>query len=402
MSDIQQFNLNKIFIAIPLIVIFFANIFITQLRGLSFIGEIAMIAGVTSLIAILIGHRSDIAILSNSENRALLNLAESIKGIALIILFLIPFLFFLYFLGIKIEYLLIAILSCVFAINDSVSSFYIRNGNFYFYSFFKSMPSLILLISAYFINSPEMSWIISYVISLIILSFLTFNLLKDSNLKFNFFSIANYLITKIVPTITALICATGTVFWLFIITSKTGSESAGIWSNVYRIFSLPLIFLTATYLPLVLLKLGDLKKTTKKINQMNKFSIIYISLSCAIIFFAFIAGPEIFIKFTGSDVRLSVSLLITMIMFAIFKNFLGYHQSFFQTLQLDFVLLIILILEIIAAGIIYFWIEANELQIIVNYIFSITGICAFILLIFLIGLSVKYYLFNPNDSIELK
>ena len=135
---------------------------------------------------------------------------------------------------------------------------------------------------------------------------------------------------------------------------------------------------------------------------MNKFSIIYISLSCAIVFFAFIAGPEIFIKFTGSDVRLSVSLLITMIMFAIFKNFLGYHQSFFQTLQLDFVLLIILILEIIAAGIIYFWIEANELQIIVNYIFSITGICAFILLIFLIGLSVKYYLFNPNDSIELK
>ena len=85
MSDIQQFNLNKIFIAIPLIIIFFANIFITQLRGLSFIGEIAMIAGVTSLIAILIGHRSDIAILSNSENRALLNLAESIKGIALIL-----------------------------------------------------------------------------------------------------------------------------------------------------------------------------------------------------------------------------------------------------------------------------------------------------------------------------
>jgi hypothetical protein len=142
--------------------------------------------------------------------------------------------------------------------------------------------------------------------------------------------------------------------------------------------------------------MGDLNESIEKINETNKFSLIFVFLSSIILLIAFIYGPDIFILFTGSDIRLSVSLLLLMIMFAVFKNFIGYHQSIFQALKLDYVLLGILIFELMAASYIYLNIEIIELEIIVEYIFNITGVCAFILLIFLIGLTSKYHLLNTK------
>ena len=58
-QKLYSVDIRKIFIAIPLVIIFLSNIFITQIKGLAFIGEIAVIAGLSSLGAIFIGLSTD-------------------------------------------------------------------------------------------------------------------------------------------------------------------------------------------------------------------------------------------------------------------------------------------------------------------------------------------------------
>ena len=43
---------NKIFLAAPFLIIFLANIFITQVRGLEYAGRLAVFAGISSFLAI--------------------------------------------------------------------------------------------------------------------------------------------------------------------------------------------------------------------------------------------------------------------------------------------------------------------------------------------------------------
>ena len=133
-------NLKKLFIATPLFVIFFSNIFITQIKGLLFIGEIAVLAGISSLIAIFIGHRSDIEILSNPQNQALNNLKKSLQGIIMLIIFLVPILVIAYsFFGFQMKHIIVVLLSASFALNDSISSYYMRNERFFTYSIIQLM-----------------------------------------------------------------------------------------------------------------------------------------------------------------------------------------------------------------------------------------------------------------------
>ena len=391
-------DIRKIFIAIPLIVVFLSNIFITQVKGLAFIGDIAVIAGLSTLGAILIGHRADVEILANEDDHAIENLTNGLKGMIVLVFVATPFLLATYYFHINIIYICIAVLSCALALNDMLSSFFLRKGNLYFYSILRSFPSIILAIIVIFMQSPELSWVFSYLISLVILLSITIMQLRSVNmpLKFLLVDLIRYLMSKLIPTITALICATGTVFWLLIITQKAGSEAAGIWSNVYRIFSLPLVFLTATYLPLVLLKIGDLKTPLKKINEINKFSVLFFILSLFILFVASQWGPSIFSILTGSNEMLAIPLLLSMIMFAVLKNFIGYHQSTFQALKLDYVLLGILILEIIFALLLFQSSGVSQLEYIVDYIFLSVGICALILFLFLIFCTSKYFLNNSK------
>tara|TARA_B110000003_G_scaffold269501_1_gene300627 strand:- start:6959 stop:8158 length:1200 start_codon:yes stop_codon:yes gene_type:complete len=396
-QKLYSVDIRKIFIAIPLVIIFLSNIFITQIKGLAFIGEIAVIAGLSSLGAIFIGHRADVEILANEVDDAIANLCNGLKGMIALTVTATPFLIAAYYLQVNMMYISIAALTCALALNDMLSSFFLRRGNLYSYSILRSFPSIILAIIVIFMQSPELSWIFSYLISLIILLLIIYVQLRSAEIPFKLLSIntIRYLIGKLIPTITALICATGTVLWLIIITNKAGTEAAGIWSNVYRIFSLPLIFLTATYLPLVLLKMGDLKTPFQKINETNKFSVLFFFVSLVILLIASQWGSSIFSILTGSNEFLVNSLLLSMIMFAVLKNFIGYHQSTFQVLKIDFILFGILILEIIFALLLFQSSEGSNLEYIASYIFMSVGICALILFLVILSCTSKYF-FNHS------
>ncbi len=392
-QKLYSVDIRKIFIAIPLVIIFASNIFITQIKGFAFIGEIAVIAGLSSLGAIFIGHRADVEILANEVDDAIANLCNGLTGMILLIVIATPFLTTAYYLQVNMMYISIAALTCALALNDMLSSFFLRRGNLYSYSIVRSFPSIILATIVIFMQSPELSWIFSYFISLIILLLIIYVQLRSAEIRFKLFSIntIRYLISKLIPTITALICATGTVLWLIIITNKAGTESAGVWSNVYRIFSLPLIFLTATYLPIVLLKMGDLKTPFQKINETNKFSALFFFVSLVILLIASQWGSSIFSILTGSNELLVNSLLLSMIMFAVLKNFIGYHQSTFQVLKIDFILFGILILEIIFALLLSHSSEESNLEYIASYIFMTVGICALILFLVILFCTSKYF-----------
>ena len=389
---------QKIFLAIPLFIVFLSNIFITQIKGFAFIGEIAVIAGFSTLGAIFIGHRADIEILSNDASDALDNLINGLKGIFFLSVAMLPFLLAAYYFYLDLKHVCIALLCSALALNDLLSSFFLRKEKLYTYLILRSFPSIILAAIVLFLESPTLSWVLSYFASLFILLVISFVQLGSdiARLKFILDDVISNLLSKILPTITALICATGTVFWLVIITHKAGSEAAGIWSNVYRIFSLPLVFLIAVYLPFVLLKMGELKTPLEKIYQIHKFSILFFALSLFILITASQWGPIIFSILTGANESISISLLLAMIMFAVLKNFIGYHQSTFQVLKIDHFLLAILIMEIVFATILFLGTDIIGLETISKYVFLSLGVCALTLGIFLTYLTSKYYFDSSN------
>ena len=379
-------------------IVFFSNIAITQIKGLAFIGELAVIGGFCNLAAILIGLRTDIQILSDSENNAQANLNKGIGATLNLIVISIPLIFLGYFFGVNIEYIFVGFLSTSIALNEITSSFLLRSGRYYFYSFLRSLPSILILLIVLYEESPIKSWIICYAVMLIALILILIKEFKKVGLSLNvsFKPAIIYIKNKILPTLTALLCATGSVFWLFIVSEKAGPEAAGIWSNIIRIFSLPIIFMTAIHLPLVILKVGDLHSSYRKIQVMHKFTYKFLLLSTLIVIIAFFWGDSIFSFFTATDGAISSSILLMIVGFCILKNFLGYHQSIFQALKIDHILFFILFLELLFAIFLYFSNALVSLSYISNFIFLCVLGCSLLLTIFLFKFTFQYRISDPK------
>ena len=383
---------EKVFIAIPLGIVFFSNIAITQIKGLAFIGELAVIGGFCNLVAILIGLRTDIQILSQSKYNAQHNLSEGISAILCLILISLPCILLVYYVGAKIEHIIIGFLSTAIALNEITSSFFLRASQFYFYSFLRSLPSILILLIVLYVDSPAKSWIICYSAMLIVLTYILYKEFKRFGLSLNisFKPVAHYIKSKILPTLTALLCATGSVFWLFTVSEKVGPEAAGIWSNVIRIFSLPIILMTAIHLPLVILKVGNLDSSFQKIKVMHKFTYKFFLLSSLILIISFLWGENIFSFFTATDRAIPSSILLLIVGFCILKNFLGYHQSIFQALEIDHILFFILSLELLLATFLYFEHALLSFDYISNFIFLSVLVCSLLLTFFLFKFTFKY------------
>jgi Na+-transporting NADH:ubiquinone oxidoreductase subunit NqrB len=80
----------------------------------------------------------------------------------------------------------------------------------------------------------------------------------------------------------------------------------------------------------------------------------------------------------------------------VLKNFIGYHQSTFQVLKIDFILFGILILEIIFALILLHSGEESNLEYMASYIFISVGICALILSLVILFCTSKYFFNQPK------
>ena len=124
---------------------------------------------------------------------------------------------------------------------------------------------------------------------------------------------------------------------------------------------------------------------------MHYFSSIFFFISLVIVFSASLFGQEIFIFFTKSNVEIPIFILLAMIMFAVFKNFIGYHQTLFQSLNRDIILLSILIVELIAALVLFLNTSSTKFEAMVEYVFYVTGSCALLLFVVLTILTYKFY-----------
>ena len=336
--------------------------------------------------------------MSDSENNAQANLNKGIGATLNLIVISIPLIFLGYFFGVNIEYIFVGFLSTSIALNEITSSFLLRSGRYYFYSFLRSLPSILILLIVLYEESPIKSWIICYAVMLIALILILIKEFKKVGLSLNvsFKPAIIYIKNKILPTLTALLCATGSVFWLFIVSEKAGPEAAGIWSNIIRIFSLPIIFMTAIHLPLVILKVGDLHSSYRKIQVMHKFTYKFLLLSTLIVIIAFFWGDSIFSFFTATDGAISSSILLMIVGFCILKNFLGYHQSIFQALKIDHILFFILFLELLFAIFLYFSNALVSLSYISNFIFLCVLGCSLLLTIFLFKFTFQYRISDPK------
>jgi hypothetical protein len=148
--------------------------------------------------------------------------------------------------------------------------------------------------------------------------------------------------------------------------------------------------MTAIHLPLVILKVGNLDSSFQKIKVMHKFTYKFFLLSSLILIISFFWGENIFSFFTATDGAISSSILLLIVGFCILKNFLGYHQSIFQALEIDHILFFILSLELLLATFLYFEHALLSLDYISNFIFlSVLG-CSLLLTFFLFKFTFKY------------
>jgi len=98
-------------------------------------------------------------------------------------------------------------------------------------------------------------------------------------------------------------------------------------------------------------------------------------------------GQFLFSFFTGYSEVISYKVLMPIIFFIILKNFIGYHQSFFQAFKKNFILLFVLSIEIALAGYLMISNQAFELEYLLNTIFLSLLLCFSILFIYICKLN---------------
>jgi len=376
------------YIALPIAVVFLANIFITQIKGFSFIGQIAIFTAASNLFAIIAAHRMDIEILSDSREDSKMKLINGMIGAFIIIILSLPILSFFLFTD-YMDYLFILLLSLSISLNEILTSFFLRNDSYKKYILFKSLPPIALIFFSISYDSPLTAWLSSYSFVLCFILANIFFETKGSQLNYSliFKHCIKNIITKIAPTTVALISAFGSFLWLFLINYKIGAEAAGIWSNIYRIFSLPIILYLSIFLPISLLEVGQSASTIKKFTHLKIFTFKYSLLSITLILVSMMFGQFLFSFFTGYSEVISYKVLMPIIFFIILKNFIGYHQSFFQAFKKNFILLFVLSIEIALAGYLMISNQAFELEYLLNTIFLSLLLCFSILFIYICKLN---------------
>ena len=125
------------YIALPIAVVFLANIFITQIKGFSFIGQIAIFTAASNLFAIIAAHRMDIEILSDSREDSKMKLINGMIGAFIIVILSLPILSFFLFTD-YMDYLFILLLSLSISLNEILTSFFLTHDSYKKYIFLKS------------------------------------------------------------------------------------------------------------------------------------------------------------------------------------------------------------------------------------------------------------------------
>ena len=149
-------------------IFFFVHLIILRFLGVSYSGEIAYVAAITGVIAVIISMRWDIEILVQGIAKE----KESFQKGLVTILLLTTSILLLSFLVVIIfdlgDYELLILSGCFVAINELICSSFFKRGKIYIYSLLRSLPAIFLLILAMYGFTPVHTWLLSFVFTAIV------------------------------------------------------------------------------------------------------------------------------------------------------------------------------------------------------------------------------------------
>ena len=363
-------------------IFFFVHLIILRFIGVSYSGEIAYVAAITGVIAVIISMRWDIEILVQGIAKE----KESFQKGLITILLLTTSILLLSFLVVIIfdlgDYELLILSGCFVAINELICSSFFKRGKIYIYSMLRSLPAIFLLILAMYGFTPVYTWLLSFVFTAIVglvilnISFeeifkgMTRIKISDIGLKEKFF-----------PTLSTVVSALFFVFWVILLKIKAGEEAAGIWANSIRIFNSPLTFMVVAISPFVLSKVGQSKEISRKIKNYLSFWLFLIPLILITLIIVGFYGEDIFDIFLGSNIQVSSYIFLQILGVGVIQSFITLSQGIFQSINKSRFLTFVLLIGQLMGFYLLIFSKESLLSEFISQIFLISGSCCLILIV---------------------
>lgn len=363
-------------------IFFFVHLIILRFIGVSYSGEIAYVAAITGVIAVIISMRWDIEILVQGIAKE----KESFQKGLITILLLTTSILLLSFLVVIIfelgDYELLILSGCFVAINELICSSFFKRGKIYIYSMLRSLPAIFLLILAMYGFTPVYTWLLSFVftamVGLVILNISFEEIFKgitrikigDIGLKEKFF-----------PTLSTVVSALFFVFWVILLKIKAGEEAAGIWANSIRIFNSPLTFMVVAISPFVLSKVGQSKEISEKIKNYLSFWLFLIPLILITLIIVGFYGEDIFDIFLGSNIQVSSYIFLQILGVGVIQSFITLSQGIFQSINKSRFLTFVLLIGQLMGFYLLIFSKESLLSEFISQIFLISGSCCLILIV---------------------
>lgn len=374
---------GKFIYLIPFGLIFLINLFITQIKGFEYAGQLAVFLASSSFLAIILGMRWDVSLLTKPLDKSGMNIIYGLISIAVISIFFFCLLIMAYFFsGIFNTSLgLILLASVLIAISELLINIFLKFKKSSYYLIFRSLPYIFLFFISFLDFSIEASWIFSSLFSLFLLVlisakyFFELNFIHIESLTFAINEIA----LKIIPTISAVVTNSIMLFWLVYIQHHFGDELTGIWINAYRIFSLPIALTGAAFLPILLNSLAFQESYKSQIIKMTNFNFFLLFLSLIVMIMIFTYGNEIFKILTDSSILISSQLMLSALSIGFLQYSLQYWKELFQSIDKNLLFLLIVITQPFFAASIYFLYVPSTLIALLSLILLVSSLSLIIL-----------------------
>ena len=365
---------NKIFLAAPFFIIFLANIFITQVRGLEYAGRLAVFAGISSFLAIILSLRWDSEILVKPLEKMISSLESGILTVLSLFLLILT-IFFL--LGLNLDssrYLFLLVTSgALIALYELFLNSLLKVNNIKKYILFRLIPPVLLFLISFNGSSEEIAWLFSFLIPTVFL--LASTLEKFSLIEIRMKALLIFINNskdKIIPTISSLISNSIPLLWLLIVSALLGEAEAGIWINAYRIFSLPVAFCGAVILPFVLASIGDQNRSHKKFSLMSRFNLILLIIAIITVGFSSVLGQASFSFLIKNDISIDRAIIFSIIAISFMQYSLQYWKEVYQSINRTKIFFFILVIELLLGSLIYFFYTGDNIKLLVLTILLVT------------------------------
>ena len=170
MDKTKKFDFTRAAVGLPFFLIFIVNLYITRLHGFVYAGELAVFAGVSTFISILLSMRWDVEILVKENNKLSESLSNGITTI-FIFSFILLFVYFIFYSlnrndSFDIFLLYSAILIAFYELHINI---FLKKNEIINFVVLRLVPPLLLVLFSIEGFTPGQAWFFSYLFSLLIL-----------------------------------------------------------------------------------------------------------------------------------------------------------------------------------------------------------------------------------------